>query len=104
MASPEARLDTQQAQDTDVSQSPNEKTERVVPVANTESSSQYSLHGINEKALIRKLDYKLLPTLTFLYLLSFLDRSNVGNARIEGLATDLDITGNQYLTSLTLFW
>lgn len=32
--------------------------------------------GINEKALLRKLDRKLLPALTLLYLLSFLDRSN----------------------------
>lgn len=32
--------------------------------------------GISEKALLRKLDRKLLPALTLLYLLSFLDRSN----------------------------
>jgi len=32
--------------------------------------------GINEKKLLRKLDLKLLPPLTLLYLLSFLDRSN----------------------------
>jgi len=32
--------------------------------------------GINEKSLVRKLDLKLLPPLTLLYLLSFLDRSN----------------------------
>ena len=32
--------------------------------------------GINEKALLRKLDLRLLPPLTLLYLLSFLDRSN----------------------------
>lgn len=31
---------------------------------------------INEKALLRKLDMRLLPALTILYLLSFLDRSN----------------------------
>jgi hypothetical protein len=31
---------------------------------------------INEKALLRKLDLRLLPPLTLLYLLSFLDRSN----------------------------
>jgi hypothetical protein len=31
---------------------------------------------INERSLLRKLDYKLLPPLTILYLLSFLDRSN----------------------------
>lgn len=32
--------------------------------------------GIDEKALVRRLDWKLLPPLTLLYLLSFLDRSN----------------------------
>lgn len=35
-----------------------------------------SIYGVNEKALLRKLDFKLLPALTLLYLLSFLDRSN----------------------------
>ena len=28
----------------------------------------------------------------------------MGNARLEGLAKDLHMTGNQYLTSLTLFF
>ena len=32
--------------------------------------------SISETRLIRKLDYTLLPPLTLLYLLSFLDRSN----------------------------
>jgi hypothetical protein len=45
--------------------------------------------GIDEKALLRKLDYRLLPPLTILYLLSFLDRSNVGNARLEGMTEDI---------------
>ena len=31
---------------------------------------------VNEKALIRKLDFRLLPAVTVLYLMSFLDRSN----------------------------
>ena len=61
-------------------------------------------HGINEKKFLRKLDLQLLPGLGFLYLLSFLDRSNVGNARIEGLTTSLHMTGNEYLTGLTLFF
>jgi hypothetical protein len=39
-------------------------------------SSTSDGEGINEKALLRKLDYKLLPPLILLYLLSFLDRSN----------------------------
>ena len=32
--------------------------------------------GISEKSLLRKLDRTLLPAVTLLYLLSFLDRSN----------------------------
>ena len=35
-----------------------------------------SIYGVNEKALLRKMDSKLLPAVTLLYLLSFLDRSN----------------------------
>lgn len=46
------------------------------PSLTTPSSSISDGEGINEKAILRKLDYKLLPPLTLLYLLSFLDRSN----------------------------
>jgi hypothetical protein len=60
--------------------------------------------AIDEKALLRKIDWRLLPAVGVLYLLSFLDRSNVGNARIEGLTDDLGMTGNQYLTGLTLYF
>ncbi|KAH7306000.1 major facilitator superfamily domain-containing protein [Stachybotrys elegans] len=59
---------------------------------------------INEKALLRKIDARLLPTVGILYLLSFLDRSNVGNARIEGLIDDVHMSGNEYLTGLTLYF
>ncbi|KAK3498965.1 major facilitator superfamily domain-containing protein [Neurospora hispaniola] len=64
----------------------------------------FETNSVNEKSLLRKLDIRLLPAVGILYLLSFLDRSNVGNARIEGLASDLGMTGNQYLTGLTLYF
>jgi len=38
-----------------------------------------------EKKLIHKLDLRVLPWLTLLYLLSFLDRANIGNAKIQGV-------------------
>lgn len=50
--------------------------EKTSPHITTSSSSISDGDGINEKAILRKLDYKLLPPLTLLYLLSFLDRSN----------------------------
>lgn len=60
--------------------------------------------NVDDKALMRKIDLTLLPGVTLLYLMSFLDRSNVANARIEGLTEDTNMSGNQYLTGLTLFF
>jgi len=58
-----------------------------------------------DKALLRKLDFKLVPWLSFLYLISFLDRVNIGNARIYGLQADLGhISDNQYNIALTVFF
>lgn len=39
--------------------------------------------AVDEKVLLRKLDCFLLPWLSVLYLLSFLDRSSIGNARVR---------------------
>jgi MFS family permease len=70
--------------------------------ASSISSADYS--HINEKSLLRTLDWTLLPGVSLLYLVSFLDRSNVANARLEGLIKDLHMTGNEYLTGLTVFF
>lgn len=49
-----------------------------------------------EARILRKLDVRLIPMLAILYLMSFLDRGNIGNAKIEGLAEDLHMSGSQY--------
>ena len=48
--------------------------------------------------------YRILPILALLFLCSFLDRTNVGNARIIGLEKDLKITNLQYEQGLTVFY
>jgi hypothetical protein len=55
---------------------------------NTSLDSNFDHHGIDEKKLVRKIDWRILPGVILLYLLSFLDRSNVANAKVEGLAAD----------------
>lgn len=57
-----------------------------------------------ETRLLRKIDLHVLPILTLLYLFSFLDRSNIGNAKLDGLTTDLHMTNNQYLWTLTIYF
>ncbi|KAF4814542.1 putative transporter [Colletotrichum tropicale] len=53
---------------------------------------------------MRKLDWRLVPLLRLLYLISFLDRANIGNAKIEGLPEDLNLTGQQYNIVLCVFF
>ncbi|KAI0170077.1 major facilitator superfamily domain-containing protein [Pestalotiopsis sp. NC0098] len=56
------------------------------------------------KRVIWKVDIRLIPMLTILYLISFLDRSNIGNAKIEGLDNDLQLSGVQYNVALCIFF
>ncbi|SMR58697.1 unnamed protein product [Zymoseptoria tritici ST99CH_1E4] len=58
-----------------------------------------------DKKLMRKVDLWLIPWLCLLYLLSFLDRTNIGNARAAGLEADIGMTGtHDYNHSLTIFF
>ncbi|KAJ5467575.1 hypothetical protein N7475_005327 [Penicillium sp. IBT 31633x] len=56
------------------------------------------------KAIIKKVDMRLVPMLAALYLVSNLDRSNIGNAKIAGLNEDLGLSGIQYNIALSLFF
>ncbi|KAF2088759.1 MFS general substrate transporter [Saccharata proteae CBS 121410] len=53
-----------------------------------------------ETAVRRKLDWHVLPVVTVLYLLCFLDR----NARIQGLDKDLGLAGYDFNWALTVFF
>ncbi|KAL8678474.1 MAG: hypothetical protein Q9186_005178 [Xanthomendoza sp. 1 TL-2023] len=57
-----------------------------------------------EKRVIRKLDFRVVPLLSALYLLAFLDRSNIGNARIAGMEEALELRGNRYQWLLNIFY
>jgi len=57
-----------------------------------------------EKKLMTKIDFRVIPFLCILYLLAFLDRVNIGNARSFGLAKDLDLQSVEYNTALTMFF
>ncbi|KAJ5258623.1 hypothetical protein N7524_010179 [Penicillium chrysogenum] len=57
-----------------------------------------------DRRLLWKLDLRLVPWLSLLYLVSFLDRTNIGNAKIVGLQTDLNMTNAQYNACLTIFF
>lgn len=66
-------------------------SEEAVGTSQALEGPQYS--AAETKKLLRKCDYYLLPFLAVLYLLSFLDRTNIGNAKLAGLQEDLNMTG-----------
>lgn len=92
-----------------------ENTNEVASVASNEkknyvsaesigSSPEEDFSDIDEQKLRRRIDYRILPLFSVLYLLSFLDRTNIGNAKIEGLPEDLGLVGNQFNMALLIFF
>ncbi|EAW08833.1 putative MFS transporter [Aspergillus clavatus NRRL 1] len=57
-----------------------------------------------ERALLRKIDLYILPFVVLLYLFSFLDRVNIGNARLYGMEEDLGLVGNQYQVAVSILF
>ncbi|KAI0366855.1 MFS general substrate transporter [Pilatotrama ljubarskyi] len=44
--------------------------------------------SVEERRLVRKLDWRIMPIACIMYLFAYLDRSNLGNARLQGLPQD----------------
>ncbi|KAK1773761.1 major facilitator superfamily domain-containing protein [Copromyces sp. CBS 386.78] len=73
------------------------------------SSSNTSLPELSwtdaeERAIRRKIDWHCVPIVTVLYMFCFLDRVNIGNARIQGLGKDLNLQGTQFNWALSIFY
>ncbi|KAF9220034.1 MFS general substrate transporter [Gyrodon lividus] len=60
-----------------------------------------TLTAEQETKLWRKIDLRLIPILTAMYFFSFLDR---GNAKLEGLMTQLNLTGSKYNIALMMYF
>lgn len=87
-------------------------------------ASQEAAYGDHQRRkLMRRIDMRMIPCLTGLYgeandvarsridnsrrhtpVFSYIDRANIGNAKIEGMAEDLKLTGGQYNIVLSVFF
>jgi MFS family permease len=97
-----------------------EKTADIGSAAQLETSSteKYDVASVDQEAssvgfsreatkkLLRKADLALLPFLALLYLLSFLDRTNIGNAKLARLEDDLGMNkkGYDYSIAVAVFF
>ncbi|KAK6079489.1 major facilitator superfamily transporter [Seiridium cupressi] len=57
-----------------------------------------------EARVVRKLDLNLMTLFFVLYMLAFLDRGNIGNAKIAGMSQDLNLVGNRYQWLINIFY
>lgn len=57
-----------------------------------------------EMALVRKIDLRLLPMIILMYVMNYLDRTNIAAARLAGLEDELELTSTQYLTALSILF
>ncbi|KAK5231482.1 hypothetical protein LTR96_009381 [Exophiala xenobiotica] len=57
------------------------------------------------RKVMRKVDLRLVPMLSLLYMWAFIDRANLGNANIAGMSTDLKTNiGNRYSVLAMIFF
>ncbi|KAL4886409.1 major facilitator superfamily domain-containing protein [Aspergillus karnatakaensis] len=76
-------------------------------ISDLKSGSTTTLAPIDreiERRVVRKCDIHVVPILTALFLFAFLDRINIGNARLLGLEEELNMKGHQYNIALFVFF
>ncbi|KAF1993537.1 MFS general substrate transporter [Amniculicola lignicola CBS 123094] len=83
--------------------------EKGVPVSEevhqkSPASTSIDYSGVDEKALVRRMDLRILPMIVILYIFAFIDRVNIGNAQLFSLSKDLKLTGLQYNIALCMFF
>ncbi|WVQ77510.1 hypothetical protein IAR50_007196 [Cryptococcus sp. DSM 104548] len=57
-----------------------------------------------EKKLLRKIDFTLLPTLFVLLVLNYLDRNALASARVQGIEDSLGMEGTQFNSAISLLF
>lgn len=83
--------------------------EKITPDALTTGSAYPNQGTQEERSLIFKQDLRIIPLCSFIYLLCYLDRSNIGNAKVlnqedgDDLLTETNMTNFQFTIALMVF-
>lgn len=74
--------------------------EKHVPGTPTSANQLAPIDPKVERRLLMKLDLCIYPPLFVIYMMSFLDRINISNARIQGMTEEIDLSGNRFNIAL----
>ncbi|KAK2596206.1 hypothetical protein QQS21_006354 [Conoideocrella luteorostrata] len=56
------------------------------------------------KKLVRKIDLVILPIISILYILNYIDRQNLAAAKLHGITDDLNMTTEQFAASISILF
>lgn len=70
--------------------------DEALKVLEGENGEVIELAPEDERKLLRKIDWNIMPMLCIVYGLNYLDKTTVSYASIMGLKTDLHLVGQQY--------
>ena len=70
--------------------------------ADISSGDVFHIDPEEERRVVRKLDWNLLPLCMAAFVLNYLDRSNIGNAKIAGMVKDLGMKGHEFNSQFNL--
>ncbi|EPE36526.1 MFS general substrate transporter [Glarea lozoyensis ATCC 20868] len=84
--------------------SPRSQNSTSSPDFSTGETDFTTISAAEDRRLTTKLDLKVIPILGLLYLICFLDRTNIANARLAGLEKGLDMPKKGFNTALWIFY
>ncbi|KAL8712248.1 MAG: hypothetical protein Q9220_003399 [cf. Caloplaca sp. 1 TL-2023] len=79
-------------------------TEKSTPSGENAMPDFQTVDSRMERRVLWKCDLHLVPILATLFMFAFLDRINIGNARIQGLEKSLHMKGTDYNVALQVFF
>ncbi|EHY58396.1 hypothetical protein HRR83_007238 [Exophiala dermatitidis] len=76
---------------------------QIVMPENLMGLNEAELKKLGRKATI-KLDCIIMPCVTLMYILNYLDRQNIASAKLADITQDLDLSGVEYQTSVSILF
>lgn len=103
---PASNPDPERSLSTSAKADPDSKTmgDEIVIHASNAASMNQQIDPVIEKHVLHKLDRRLAPMFATLYFLAYLDRSNIGNAGVAGMREELNLSGAQFSTAVSVFF
>lgn len=72
------------------------KEASIAPIHDKESNYDELVDYATERALVRKLDMRIVPMMMLMYLMSFMDRGKLAQCHLKDIYTDKHPTNSQH--------